>query len=803
MSDLRYAIRMLLKSPGFSATAIFALALGIGATSAMFGVIYAFLLRPLPFTEPEQLVMLQSRNVKTGADAGVNYVDFKDWQQQARSFADMAFFNLRWNGNLQAQDGSTQTLKTTLTTANLFTLLGVDPVLGRNLMAADDEPNADKVILISDRVWRTTFGGAQSIIGRQVQLDGTTRTVVGVMPPGFRFPTQSDLWIPAAQFFNANDRTWRADQAIGRLKPGATLAAAKAEMAVVAQRLASEHPASNKEIGSAVVPLREHWTGGVRGSLVVLLTACGGVLAIACANVGQLLLARAGSRQRELLVRAALGASRWRLARQLLTESLVLTLLGSAAGVLLAHWIVDIVAAAIPVELPFWIHIDVNPVVLAFTAVVSGLSGIIAGSLPAWNTTRVDVSESLKRAGAGNTGATESGGRLRDVLTAAQVAVSVLLLVAAGLVLRSMLNLRAVDAGFDPRTVLMFEVNPTYRATETAQVRVDRFTRLLDRLAQMPGVVATAGNNSPPFVPQRPWNRTAVTAEGQPFYELSTNFQTVSSDYFSLLRIPVVRGRGFDARDNLEAPRVCIVSESLVARLWPNTDPLGKRVLLGRAGGDADDWMTVVGVVRDIRHQALERAPGPDIYKPTLQLAWKQMHFLVRVRPGLAAMSLVPLIRREIAAVEPEVGAFNFTSLDHEVASSLWQPRLRAWLLSFFSSVALLLAATGLYGVIAYRVTQRTREIGIRIALGATREAIMRLIMRTSLRAVALGLLLGIAGALLVSRVLQASLFGISAADLTSYAAACLLLAITAVVACWVPARRASLVSPMAALRSE
>ena len=807
IGEIRYALRMLRKTPGFTAIAVFALALGIGATTAMFAVIYAFLLRPLPFAQADQLVMLQSRSTKSGTDLGVNYLDFTDWRQQSNSFAEMAFFNLRWNGNLQARDGGTQTLKTTFTTANLFSLLGVEPALGRNFMPADDEPNAAKIVLISDRVWRRTFGADRNILGREVNLDGTPRTIVGVMRKGFRFPTQTDLWIPGTEFFAANNnRTWRADQAIARLKPGATVQQARAEISLIAERLAAQYPDTNKEIGSAVVPLRQHWTGEVRGSLIVLLAACGGVLAIACANVGQLLLARASSRQRELLVRAALGASRARLAGQLLTESAILALLGSAAGILLAYWLVDVVATAIPVELPFWIEIDVNRSVLAFTVLVSCITGIVAGSLPAWSTTRVDVSEALKRSGAGSSGATESGRRMRDVLTAAQVAVSVVLLVGASLVLRSMLNLSAVDPGFDPRSVLMFEVNPTYRGAESAQVRVDRFSRLLERIAQVPGVAGTAANNSPPFVAQRPWNRSALTAEGQPLDQQTANplanFQTVSSDYFSLMKIPLLRGRVFDARDNLDAPGVCIVSETVAARLWPAEDALGKRVAVGK-NPEPDEWMQVVGVVRDVRHQALERGAGPDIYKPTLQLAWKQMHFLVRAQPGVEPMSLIPSVQRQIAATEPEVGAFNFVSLGEEVANSMWQPRLRAWLLGFFSIVSLTLAATGLYGVIGYRVTQRTREIGIRIALGATRAAVMRLMLHTSLRAVGIGLVIGIAGALMVSRALQASLFGVSGTDLASYAGACLLLAVTAAIACWRPARRASLVNPVIALRSE
>ncbi|CAA9220301.1 MAG: Acidobacterial duplicated orphan permease (function unknown) [uncultured Chthoniobacterales bacterium] len=808
-SDLRYAFRQLLKAPGFSATAVIALALGIGATTAMFGVIYAFLLRPLPFAEPEKLVMLQSRSTKTGADLGVNYLDFKDWREQSRSFADVAFFNLRWNGNLRSNDGATETLKTTFTTANLFMLLGREPVLGRNLLPADDAVGAPRVMLISHRVWQRSFGGAQTVIGRDINLDGEMRTIVGVMPKDFRFPVQSDVWVPMGAFFEQiGGRSWRADQAIGRLKPGVVREQAAAEMKLIAERLASQHPETNKEVGAAVVPLRQHWTGDVRGSLVVLLAGCGGVLLIACANVGQLLLARATSRQRELLVRAALGASRMRLARQLLTESALIAVLGSCAGVVMAFWLIDIVAASIPVELPFWIQIEANASVLAFTVIIASLSAIAAGSLPAWKTTRVDVSEALKRSGAGTTGGTEVGGRVRDILTAGQVAISIVLLVGASLVLRSMGNLKEVDPGFDARNVLLMEVNPTYRGSESAELRVDRYTRLLDRIARIPGVVATAANNSPPFHAQRPWNRPQPVAEGQSVEQQAANprvnFQTVSPEYFRLLQIPLQHGRAFDARDKFGAPRVCIVSERLAQRLWPGEDAVGKRLMFGKPDpGEEPDWLVVVGVAADVRHQSLDREAGPDLYNPSTQLAWKQMHFLVRAQPGLEPMSLVSTVQREVAAIEPEVGVFNFVSLGDEVANSLWQPRLRAWLLSFFSLVALLLAATGLYGVIAYRVTQRTREIGIRMALGATRGAIVRLMLSHTMRAVVVGMLAGFAGALLLSRLLQATLFGISSLDLASYGTAAGLLMLSALGACWIPARRVSNADPVKALRTD
>jgi putative ABC transport system permease protein len=809
MNDIRYGLRQLIKSPSFSGTAIFALALGIGATTAMFAVIYAFLLRPLPFSDPEKLVMLQSRSTRSGSDLGVNYLDFIDWQKQSRSFSDLAFFNLRWNGNLEPTGGATETLKTTFTTANLFNLLGVQPMLGRNLTAADDEKNAPKVMLISERLWKRSFGGNPSIIGRDVRLDGAPHTVVGVMPAGFCFPSQTDLWVPMASVFGMNDsRSWRADQAIGRLKPGATAQQAQAEMALIAERLALQYPDTNKEIGAAVVPLRDHWTGGVRFSLLLLLAGCGGLLLIACANVSQLLLARATTRERELAVRAALGASRWRLARQVLTESALLALIGSVGGAVLAYWLIDLVAASIPIELPFWIRIDVNPSVLGFTVVVSCATVLLAGSLPAWQATRAAISESLKTTGAGNTGGSGAGARSREILTAAQVAAAIVLLVGASLMLRSLLKLREVNPGFDARNVLMMEVNPTYNGDEPAQTRVDRFARLLQRISEMPGVEMVGANNSPPFVPQRPWNRTELAGEHQSVDEQSrnpvANFQTVSSHYFQAVQIPLLRGRAFDERDKLEAQPVCMISERLAMRIWPTEDALGKRVKLGKLeAGPHPDWMAVIGVVGDVRHQALEGEAGPDFYNPSTQLAWKQMHFLVRVREGLKPFSLVPALQKEIAAVAPEVGVFNFVSLGDEVNNSLWQQRLRGWLLGFFSIVALSLSAAGLYGAVAYGVAQRTREIGIRMALGATRSSVLRLVLGRGMRAVAIGLAFGIGGALVMSRILNASLFGVSGNDLVSYGAACLVLAVTATGASLIPARRASLVNPMEALRAE
>lgn len=463
----------------------------------------------------------------------------------------------------------------------------------------------------------------------------------------------------------------------------------------------------------------------------------------------------------------------------------------------------------IPVELPFWIRFEINGPVLLVTIVISAMTALIAGLLPAWKTRRVDVAQALN-AGGGRMSGDKAGRRTREALTTTQVTLALVLLIGATMVLRSLTNLREVDPGFDPRGVLMVEINPTWNSVEGAQPKIDRYSRILDRIEAMPGVEAAAANNSPPFVPQHPWNRFEFTGEGQSAAEQSqnprSNFQTISADYFRVLRIPLLRGRLFDARDRLGAPEVCIISKAVAERLWPGHDPIGRRLRFGAFLPDEpEEWMTVVGVAGNVRHQSLDAEPGADMYTPTLQLAWKQTYYLVRVRPGWGKdpLSLLPALRREVAAVAPGVGVFDPASLEKLVANSLWQQRLRAWLLGFFSGLALLLSATGLYGTVAFGVAQRTREIGIRMALGATPGGISRLVVRQGMRAVLVGLIIGMVAGWFLARALQNSLYGIGGSDLISYASACLLLILAALIACWLPARRAARVNPMEALRNE
>jgi putative ABC transport system permease protein len=566
--NLRFGLRALLKRPGFTLIVTLTLALGIGANTAVFSVINAFLLRPLPYPEPERLVMIGSQ--ARGNPIGVSFLDYQDWRAQSAVFDDLAFFNLRWNANVEF-GSETETLSLTFGTPNLFSLLNVRPLIGRNVTPEDSRPGAKDTALISHNLWRRRFGADPGIIGRELRVEGSALTIIGVMPAGFRFPFKTDLWRLTDRYFNRENRGMRIDQVIGRLKPEANTELARAEMEQIASRLAQQYPATNAEVTSTVAPLRDAFVGRKRGSFLPLIGASGFLLLIACANVANLLLVRGAARQREMAIRLALGAGRRKLIGQLMTESLLLSLISAGAGVLLAAWGLDALVALIPSELlPFWIEIKIDLAALGFTLAVSLLTGLIFGLWPAWRAINLNLNESLKD-GSPTAGARSQ--QARQSLVIVEIAMAMVLLIGAGLMIRSLARLQGVHPGFNPEGVLMMEVNPTYRGQMNVEMMAANYKKLLHAAAETPGVVAVGANYSLPFVEQMPWTRAQFTVEGQSFDEQKgnpvANLQNISPDYFRVMQIPLVSGRFFDERDALGAPNVAIINLRLAERFWP------------------------------------------------------------------------------------------------------------------------------------------------------------------------------------------------------------------------------------------
>lgn len=800
--SLAASIRSLVRHPGFAFAAIGILALGIGVSTASYSALRAFAFAPLPFREADQLVWLKSQHARTGGDLGVCYADFLDWRT-APSLGSTAYLNVRWNGNVTAPGQSqTETLRTTFCTWNLFEVLGVQPVLGRGLTAADDLAGAPRVVLISHALWQQMFAGEASVIGRNLRVDGDELAIVGVLPPRLRFPSQSDLWIPMAAFFQkyVENRGFRADQAIARLAPGATAAAADAELRAIGERLAQAHPKTNAEVVARVVPFRAPGATPVLASLQGILLASGCLLLIACANVSGLFFARGLERAREFAVRLALGSSRGGLARTLAKETLGLGLLGGLGGVLLAMLLLRVAGKSVGVELPHWVELQVDPAVCAIAVGACLACALGAAFVAAWRALRIDVSHALKQGGGG----TAQGSPMQLALVVVQVAAGFALTAAGTTLVERLSALQSTTPGFDPRGVLLVEVNPTYRSAETAEIRVGRFERLLQGIARLRGVEAAGCNNSAPFLPQRPWNRSAFGLEGQDEAAQRANpianFQTVSADYFRTMRIPLVSGRAFDDRDQLKALQTTIISKALAERLFPGADPLGKRLQLGPAGSyTAEDWRLIVGVVGDVRHQSLEGMPAPDIYLPATQLAWKQTTFLIRARDGVEPMSLLPAVRQEAAALADETGVFGARLLTDLVGASLWQERLRSVAVGAFASASLLLTGFGLASLAAQTVLRRRREFGIRLAIGANSTQLARSVVQRLVALTAAGVALGAIGVFALARVFPAA----AAASLSHAALGALLLAVVAVLAAWLPARRVARIQPAEVLRAE
>ena len=798
LQDLRYGKRLLAKNPAVTLIAIVTLALGIGANTAIFSVVNAFLLRPLPYGAPDRLVMVDSQY--RGQSTGVSFADYEDWRKQNNVFDDLAFFNLRWNANLEF-GAETETLNLTFGTANLFSTLQVAPMLGHGPAAGD----ADSVLL-SHGLWQRRFASDPAIIGRQLRIDGRSLTVIGVMPPNFRFPFQSDLWWLSDRYFNRQQRDWRIDQSIARLKPGVSAEQAQAEMREIAARLAQAYPATNAEVTATVIPLREFWFGKLRRSFWLLLGACGFVLLIACANVANLLMTQATVRERELAVRAALGASRGRLIRQSISEALLHVSIGCAGGIALGAWSLRMLVALLPEELlPFFVKIELDRTALLFTLLISVLTALFVGLIPALRTASVDLDQSLKEGGKSGTSAGMQ--RVRGLLVVTEIALAVVLLAGAGLMLRSFTRLQNTSPGFTAEGVLHLEINPTYRRQEDYRVEFmsRHYQQLLQQIATVPGVVAVAANSDLPFVGQKPWYRGEFAIEGQSIDEQKqnpmVNYQAVSPDYFRVMEIPLLRGRVFTERDTVRPDGrrdVAIINQRLAERMWPNAGALGKRV---NCGDDGTGCAEIVGIVGDVKHNSLVDDVGYDFYYACYQSYSKQTHFVARTQGE--PMALAKDIQRAVWQVAPDTGIFNVIPVTRLSANTIWQSRVWGLLLGIFSAIALVLATAGIYGVMAYFVTQRTREIGVRIALGAQWRDVLKLILGSGMLLVTIGLTIGLAGALALTRLMTTLLFEVSPTDPMTFGAVALCVILATLLACYIPARRATKVDPLVALRYE
>jgi putative ABC transport system permease protein len=798
LRDLRYGRRLLAKNPGFTLIAIVTLALGIGANTAIFSVVSAFLLHPLPYGDADHLVMVDSQ--LRGQSMGVSFPDYEDWRQQNNVFEDLAFFNLRWNANLDFGN-ETETLSLTFGTANLFSILQVAPMLGHGPTAGDTD-----TVLLSHGLWQRRFGSDPQIIGRQLRIDGRSMTLSGVMPPGFRFPFQTDLWWLNDRYFDRHMRNLRIDQTIARLKPGVSPQQAQAEMKEIAARLAQNYPDTNTEVTATVVPLRDFWFGKIRRSFWLLLGACGFVLLIACANVANLLMTQATVRERELVVRAALGASRGRLIRQSISEALLLVSIGCAGGILLGAWSLRLLVALLPEELlPFFVKIQLDVRALVFTLIISVLTALFVGLVPALRTASLQLEQSLREGSKSGTSATMQ--RVRGLLVVTEIALAVVLLAGAGLMFRSFTRVQNTSPGFSAEGVLHLEINPTYQRQEDYRVEFmsQRYQELLERVAEVPGVIAVAANSDLPFVGQKPWYRGEFSIEGQSSDEQKSNplvnYQAVSPDYFRVMQIPLLRGRVFTDHDTVrpnDHRDVAIINRRLAERIWANTDPIGKRINCDDHGAGCAE---IIGIVGDVKHNSLVDEAGYDLYYACFQSYSKQTHFVARTQGD--PMTYAKDIQRAIWQVAPDTGVFNVTPVTHLSANTVWQSRVWGLLFGIFSAIALVLAVAGIYGVMAYFVTQRTREIGVRIALGAQWRDVLKLVLKSGMMLVTAGLTIGLAGAFALTRLMTTLLFEVSPTDPITFGAVTLCVILATLFACYIPARRATKVDPLIALRYE
>jgi putative ABC transport system permease protein len=804
VQDVRYAFRLLAKSPGFTAIAILTLALGIGANTAIFTVVNAVLLRPLPFQDPSRLVLVAEKSPYP--TISTSYQNWLDWRDQSHSFESVEA--IRPSTIALTGGGQPERLTSQNMTAGIFPLLGVKAILGRTFLPEEDRSGGNPVVLISYGLWQRRFGGSREIIGENIDLDSQPYTVVGVLPSGFQLMFPADICLPFMPWARTlpDDRNWHPGIfAIARLKPGVTREQARSEMVGLTKRLEQQYPLYNTGVSANIVGIQDQMVQNVRPALLLLLGAVAAVLLIACVNVANLLLARAASRSREVAIRTAMGASRGRIIRQLLTESVLLSLSGGLLGILMA---VDALGPLVKLasgSVPKVVTIALDYRVLIFTLAVSVLTGVFFGIAPALGTTKLDLRETLNE---GSRGSTAGPGqhRMRGFLVAAEIAAAMLLLIGSGLLLRSFERLQEVPPGFQPDHLLAADLPLSLNAYAKPEQRFEFFDRLVERAQALPGVRSAAAASSLPvssgggaihfnIYGRPPKSPHEFTAAG---------YFTVTPHYFETISVPLLQGRFLAASDTEKAPAVVVINATMARTYWPNESPLGKRMQLGALPENEVPWMEVVGVVGDVL-QNLGNSPAAEMYLPYRQadalLPVFQLSLVIRtVTEPHAAVSA---LRSAVAEIDPNQPLVNMRSMEENISTNVAQPRFRAWLIGIFAVLALVLAAVGVYGVMSYTVTLRTGEIGVRVTMGAQPLDVFRIIVGEGLRLALLGVGVGLVTALALARLLRGFLFGISAYDPLTFIGVSVILTVVAVAACYFPARRATLVDPLVALRYE
>jgi predicted permease len=807
LKDLRYGFRGLIKHPGFTAIVIVTLALGIGASTAIFSVVNSVVLRPLPYRDADRIVAIQELS-PAGKRIQVTAANFFDWRQQSTVFEHLAALRTT-SANLTLGDQADR-IDISQTSANYFSVFGVEPELGRLFISSDEQAGHTPIAVLSHGLWQRRFAGDKGIIGKSINLDGKTYTVAGVTPSTFQDPFKSELWLPPLRLVPELNDQMHVTQARGMgylsavalLKRGVSLQQAATEMETITSRLRQEYPNTNNRRFNRVVKFQDDVVGEKSNMLWLLFGSVTFVLLIACANVANLLLAASAARQKEMAIRSALGASRWRVIRQLFTESTMLALCGGAFGLLLSFWLLSLIKELLPGDFPRFDEIQMDWRVLAFTFLASVSTGILFGFAPALQFARTDVQESIKETSRATAGSMRRS-RFRQGLIASEVALCVVLLAGAGLLFRSLMRLQSVDAGFSPQQVLTARVSPAGPNFKSDTDYISFYQRAVEKIETIPGVtdaglINTLPLDKGPTVGFRVAGRAVTTPDKWPI----VNLRNVTPNYFRAMSIPIVQGRSFTEHDNRSGPLTIIVNQALAQENFAGENAVGKRITFGNTDkSEQPVWFEIVGVAANVRSLELREEPGPELYFSTLQDPFGSMSVVVRTT--VEPESIAPAIRQAVAEVDHTVPVSKVETMQHIVSSSVTQPRFNLFLIGLFSVIALLLSAAGIYGVTAYTVAQRTHELGIRLALGAQVGDVMRLILGQGMTVIMVGVLLGLGAAFGLLRLMKSWLFGVSENDPLTFAAITILLTLVALIACYIPARRATKVDPLVALKYE